>query len=91
MSVSNVLDFQDICYDVVIKTGPGAGSSKRILHDVTAQCVSGRLTALMGPSGAGKSSLVGLHRQHQPNSVAVNSQGGASGHPARGLLPQHQQ
>lgn len=55
-----VLEFRNICYDVVLKTGQDAGSSKRILHEVTATCSSGRLTALMGPSGAGKSSLVGF-------------------------------
>jgi len=56
---THVLEFRDICYDVVLKSGKDAGSTKRILHGVSAQCVSGRLTALMGPSGAGKSSLVG--------------------------------
>lgn len=60
---THVLEFRDICYDVVLKSGKDAGSTKRILQEVSAQCVSGRFTALMGPSGAGKSSLVGFRER----------------------------
>lgn len=92
MSFNNVMDFQGICYDVVIKTGPDAGSNKRILHDVTAQCVSGRLTALMGPSGAGKSSLVGWSAKQHPLPLQQTFKGGATAafHPVSLLhLQQH--
>ncbi|KAF6254638.1 P-loop containing nucleoside triphosphate hydrolase protein [Scenedesmus sp. NREL 46B-D3] len=61
MEVPNfTLEFKDITYDVVLKAGKDAGQTKRILHDISSSCVSGKLTALMGPSGAGKSSLLDI-------------------------------
>jgi ABC-type nitrate/sulfonate/bicarbonate transport system ATPase subunit len=54
----HTLEFQNISYEFTLKGGKDAGSTKQILHGVSAKCVSGRFTALMGPSGAGKSSLV---------------------------------
>lgn len=69
MSECNTLEFQDVCYSVILKTGQDAGSTKKILHHVSAKCVSGRLTALMGPSGAGKSSLVGSAWHVRPSAA----------------------
>lgn len=84
-----VLTFEALSYEVPIKRGPEAGSTKAVLTGVSGRASSGRLLALMGPSGAGKTSLVGMaaswtvdarvSSMHCAAAVHVKQWGGAAG------------
>jgi ATP-binding cassette, subfamily B, bacterial len=57
---------------IALKTPERADAAQSVLHDVSFEAPSGKLTALVGPSGAGKTTITQLvSRMYDPNDGAV--------------------
>jgi ATP-binding cassette, subfamily B, bacterial len=57
---------------IALKTPERADAAQGVLHDVSFEAPSGKLTALVGPSGAGKTTITQLvSRMYDPNDGAV--------------------
>jgi ATP-binding cassette, subfamily B, bacterial len=57
---------------IALKTPERTDAAQSVLHDVSFEAPSGKLTALVGPSGAGKTTITQLvSRMYDPNDGAV--------------------